>query len=132
MKYTEVQLIEAIKGTGGVVSEVAERLGCGRSTVYRYVYRYPSVYEALEDECGELLDIAEGGLFDRVQKGDLKAIMFVLKTLGKNRGYTTWIDLGATVRREIDDLIDALRLGLDPEDFDKVMRVLRKREGWAA
>jgi len=115
-----------------VVSEVAERLGCGRSTVYRYVNRYPSVYEALEDERGELLGIAEGGLFERVQKGDLKAIMFVLKTKGKDRGYTTWIDLGATVRREIDDLIDALRLGLDPEDFDKVMGVLRKREGWAA
>lgn len=113
MKYTEKQILEAISGTGGVVSDVAERLGCARSTVYRYVDRYPSVAEALQDEREELLDLAEEGLMKRVREHDLRAIIFVLKTKGKDRGYTTYVDVGATVRREIDDLIDALRLGLD-------------------
>jgi transposase-like protein len=132
MKYTEEQILEAISGTGGDISEIARRLGCARSTVYRYMDRYPSVAEAIEDEREELLDLAEEGLMKQVREHDLQAIIFVLKTKGKDRGYTTWIDLGATVRREIDDLLDTLRRGLDPEDFDKVMRVLRKREGWAA
>jgi transposase-like protein len=132
MKYTEEQILEAISGTGGDISEIARRLGCARSTVYRYMDRYPSVAEAIEDEREELLDLAEEGLMKQVREHDLQAIIFVLKTKGKDWGYTTWIDLGATVRREIDDLLDTLRRGLDPEDFDKVMRVLRKREGWAA
>jgi transposase-like protein len=132
MKYTEEQILEVISGTGGDISEIARRLGCARSTVYRYMDRYPSVAEAIEDEREELLDLAEEGLMKQVREHDLQAIIFVLKTKGKDRGYTTWIHLGATVRREIDDLLDTLRRGLDPEDFDKVMRVLRKREGWAA
>ena len=132
MKYTEEQILEAISGTGGDISEIARRLGCARSTVYRYMDRYPSVAEAIEDEREELLDLAEEGLMKQVREHDLQAIIFVLKTKGKDRGYTTWIDLGATVRREIDDLLDTIRRGLDPEDFDKVMRGLRKREGWAA
>jgi AcrR family transcriptional regulator len=132
MKYTEKQMLEAIKGSGGDISEVAKRLGCARSTVYRYLDRYPAVYEALEEEREVLLDIAEYGLMKRVEDGDLRAIIFTLKTKGKDRGYTTWIDLDVTVRREIDDLLDTLRRGLAPTDFDKVMRVLRKREGRAA
>jgi transposase-like protein len=94
MKYTEEQILEAISGTGGDISEIARRLGCARSTVYRYMDRYPSVAEAIEDEREELLDLAEEGLMKQVREHDLQAIIFVLKTKGKDWGYTTWIDLG--------------------------------------
>ena len=83
MKYKEKQMLEAIKGSGGDISEVAKRLGCARSTVYCYLDRYPAVYEALEEEREVLLDIAEYGLMKRVEDGDLRAIIFTLKETAK-------------------------------------------------
>ena len=132
MKFTADQMVEAIRGSGGIVSLIASRLRCGRSTVYRYAHRYPSVREALEAEREVLLDLAESRLLECVERGDLDAIIFVLKTKGKDRGYTTWIGVGAAVRRETEQLLGDLRRGLDPVDFEKVIRIVRKRSDRAA
>jgi transposase-like protein len=48
--YTAAQVVEAVRGSGGFVSEVAKRLGCDRSTVYRHVARHATVRRAIEDE----------------------------------------------------------------------------------
>jgi transposase len=132
MKYTAEQMVEAIRGSGGIVRLIAARLRCGRSTVYRYARRYPRVREALEGEREVLLDLAESRLLECVERGDLDALIFLLKTLGKDRGYTTRIDVGAAVRRELEELIGDLRRGLNPADFGKVMRIVRKRSHRAA
>ena len=41
----------------------------------------------MSDERESLLDLAEGSLFDQVRKGNITAIIFTLKTIGKHRGY---------------------------------------------
>lgn len=124
MKYSEEQMIEAIRGSGGIVSLVARRLGGGRATVYRYCDRYPTVREALEEEREVLLDAAEQALFRAVERGKLKAIIFALKTLGKDRGYTTRIDVARIVEDEIEAILDALERRLDAEDFKRVAQII--------
>jgi hypothetical protein len=124
MKYTVEQMVEAIKGSGGLVSVIAQRLGCGRATVYRYVSRYQSVREALDSERAVLLDRAESELFRLIGEGNVQAIIFALKTLGKDRGYTERVDVGAYLKEEMEAVLDVLERGLTPEEFRKVAVLL--------
>lgn len=132
MKYTAEQMIEAIRGSGGIVSVVASRLGCGRATVYRYRDRYPNVRDALEGEREVLLDIAEAGLFDRVDDGDLDASIFALRTLGKDRGYHFRVDVGRIVEDEVEAILYTLRRHLNLEEFEKVARIIARARHHAA
>ncbi len=124
MKYSEKQMVEAIRGSGGIVSVVARRLGCGRATIYRYCDRFPSVAEALENEREVLLDAAEKGLFDAAEGGDLYAIIFALKTLGKDRGYHFRVDIARIVEDEVETILDALAKRLNRGEFEKVARII--------
>ncbi len=126
MKYTAEQMVEAIKGSGGLVNLVAARLGCGRATVYRYRDRYASVREALEEERAVFLDMVESRFFELIEAGNVDAILFGLRTLGKDRGYTTKVDIRAVGRRAVEELLGALERGLKPEEFARVMRIVRR------
>jgi hypothetical protein len=87
-RYSAEQVIEAIRKSRGLLSVVAHRLGCTRQTVENYVKRYPTVDRAVKEERQKVIDVAEGKLFEKLQSGESWAIQFILKTLGKERGYT--------------------------------------------
>ena len=42
-KYTQQQIIEALRETKGMVYLAAKRLGCEAQTIYSYRDRYPAV-----------------------------------------------------------------------------------------
>lgn len=86
-KLTVENVITAIRKNRGILSMAAKDLGCVRQTLHNYANRYPTVKQAIEDERESLLDLAEGSLFEQVRKGNVTAIIFTLKTLGKCRGY---------------------------------------------
>lgn len=86
-KYTAAQVIEAIRGSRGIVSNAARKLGCSRKTIYNYIDRYATVAEALEEEREDLLDFVEDRLLREIDHGNMTAIIFYLKTRGKHRGY---------------------------------------------
>ena len=92
---------------GGIVTSIANTFGVDRLTVYRWCEKNPKYKEALEGSRDVFLDIAEGNLqtlvrgtplyvekdgkkvFDRWQVPPSEsAIIFVLRTIGKKRGYT--------------------------------------------
>ena len=81
------EMVAAIKGSGGFVTEIARRLGCSRSTVYRYKTRYSVIAEAIFEEKEHLLDTAESALLKQVNGGNITAIIFYLKTQGYGRAY---------------------------------------------
>lgn len=85
--HTAEQVIEAVRKNKGILTLVARDLRVTRQTVHNYVNRFPTIAKAVEDERNSLLDMAEGKLFEQVQKGNMTAIIFTLKTLGKSRGY---------------------------------------------
>lgn len=86
-KFSVDEVINAIRQNRGILTLTAKHLGCSRTTVQRYVDEYPTVAQALKDERESLLDLAEGSLFEQVRKGNITAIIFTLKTIGKHRGY---------------------------------------------
>ena len=85
--YTEEQVINATRNSGGFVTEIAKRLGCSRATVYAYKKRYPKIAEAIFEEKEGLLDAAEGQLLKQIKNGNITAIIFYLKTQGYKRAY---------------------------------------------
>ena len=87
-RFTIDQVAEALRGAAGIRSAAAAVLGCSPSTVKRYVDRSETLAR-IEKEVVEFnLDLAESRLLDAINDGNLTAIMFYLRTKGKQRGYS--------------------------------------------
>ena len=87
-RFTIDQVAEALRGAAGIRSAAALLLGCSPSTVKRYVDRSETLAR-IEKEVVEFnLDLAESRLLEAINDGNLTAVMFYLKTKGKNRGYS--------------------------------------------
>ena len=103
-KFTPDQVAEQIRLARGSVTGVAKRLGVTRQTVYNYIGRYPQLQVDLEDAREDMLDLVEAKLFERAVRGEPRAMIFVLRTLGRSRGYTTGIHIGKTAESMIASL----------------------------
>ena len=86
-RYTTEQIISLIRDKRGIVSSVADALGCSRNTIMGYAERHATVRQALQDERERMVDTAESALYVALANKEPWAISLTLKTLGKNRGY---------------------------------------------
>jgi len=86
-KYTQQQVIEALRDTKGMIYLAAKRLGCEAKTIYNYRDRYPAVRAEMEQQDGEVDDAAEMKLYQAIIAGEPWAVQFRLRTKGKGRGY---------------------------------------------
>lgn len=97
------ELAKLISEKRGNISNVAIACKVSRHTVYAWIETSDELKQALKDARESMLDTAEGVLYDKVQAGDLTAIIFFLKTQGKNRGYFEKVDVGiiSDIEREL-------------------------------
>ena len=86
-KYKAPQIAEAIIAADGVLSVAARNLGCSRTTLYKYVEKYATVKDALEDARETNIDFVESSLMKQIKEGNVTAMIFFLKTQGKHRGW---------------------------------------------
>ena len=86
-RFTNDQVADALRTTAGLRSAAASLLECSPSTVKRYIDRSETLTRIEAEIVERNLDLAESGLLDAINKGNLTAIMFYLKTKGKHRGY---------------------------------------------
>lgn len=124
-RFAVDDVVDAIKGSGGFVTEIARRLGCSRATVYRYKANHKEIAEAIFEEKEHLLDTAESALLKQVNSGNITAIIFYLKTQGYGRAY------GDRSKLDIDGNFITKEKRLDDEKKDaayvsKVMAELDK------
>lgn len=121
-RYTAQQFIDAMPGTGGVISALANRVGCTWHTAKKYVDEYATVHKAWEAESNRINDLAKYNLVQALQDGDLQiskwwaqvkipefALKARLEHTGKDDGpievkETVEFDLGSLT----DDQLDAL------------------------
>lgn len=68
--YTVKQFIEAIPGSGGIVSTIAKRVGCNWSTANEWILNKPTIKRAYDDECEAINDMAESVIVKNIQAGD--------------------------------------------------------------
>ena len=95
--YTAKQFIDAIPGTGGIVSTIADRVGCKWHTAKKYIKEYPTIEEAYNEEIERVIDLAEGVLIQNIQIAarqaksghnvDTSDVKWFLSRKAKSRGY---------------------------------------------
>jgi hypothetical protein len=85
---TKQALLNAIKGSFGIVSVIARNLTCERKTVYEWLNKKdPDIDRAFKEERESIVDLGESKLVQKINAGSESMIALVLKTLGKDRGY---------------------------------------------
>lgn len=87
-QYRAQQFIDAIPGSGGIISVIAKRVGCAWHTANKYIKDYPTIKAAYADETESLVDLAESTVLKAIRDGDVGAAKWFLQTKGKARGYT--------------------------------------------
>lgn len=81
------QVLLAIEGSGGIMSNVARKLNCTWDTAKAYCNKWEETKRALVNEKETVLDIAENTLLDKIKEGDEQSAKWYLSKIGKLRGY---------------------------------------------
>ena len=86
-RIKRADIVAALKACGGGVYLAARQLNCAPGTLYKRMAKDERLRAIVEDIRGEMVDIAEAGLRKAMIGGDVTAMIWVTKTLGKDRGY---------------------------------------------
>lgn len=92
-KITQEQMLDAIKGSQGLVSKIQRKLEAQLNesvcwdTVEKYIHKWESCEQAVKAEKEAMLDIAENNIFKEIVSGDTKTSKWYLRMKGKERGY---------------------------------------------
>lgn len=87
MTITIKGLKETIEKHRGNISLVARSFGVSRTTIYKHLNKHPELKVYLADEREKMIDNVESVLYNQALDGNITAVIFFLKTQGKNRGY---------------------------------------------
>lgn len=86
--FTVEQMLEGFKGSYGILSIVANKVGCNPATVRHYIEIHPEVKQARFEEKEKMKDFGERALIKAIEKEEGWAIKWLLATQAKDRGYT--------------------------------------------
>lgn len=86
-RYTAQEFIDAIPGSGGIVTKIAAKVGCSWNTAKKYIDTHPTVLQAYQDEKERLLDTAESNIKIMIEAFDIKTSKWYLTMKGSERGY---------------------------------------------
>ena len=91
-KYTKEFVSEAIVGSGGIMSTIAKKLGCGWSTADKYVKKWEETRLVYAEEEETVLDMAEGTVLKSIKEGNTQDAKWFLSKKGIRRGYAEKIE----------------------------------------
>lgn len=80
-------MIKALEKNLSIVTTACKSVGISRWTHYRWMKEDEKYAEEVDDLKNVVLDFAESQLHQQMQDGSVPATIFLLKTLGKKRGY---------------------------------------------
>jgi hypothetical protein len=85
-QFKASDFIDAIPGSGGIITTIARRVGCSWHTAKKYIDSYPTIKQAYDDECEMIADLAESTVIKAIRDGDVATAKWYL-TMKANRGY---------------------------------------------
>jgi Mn-dependent DtxR family transcriptional regulator len=104
---TKEAMIKAIEGSFGNITLIAKRLDVYRSTVYDNIKKF-DLSDMIESEREKIVDLAESKLIENIKAGKEVSIIFLLKTLGKSRGYVE-LEVQDPIREKVMKMTDEER-----------------------
>ncbi len=100
-QYSDKLIIAALEKSKGLLFMASKELGCAPTTIYSRANANPAIRAAIDKERGLILDFSEHRLIEAINRGELTAIFFLLKCLGKERGYVERQEIKAEVKLEV-------------------------------
>jgi len=71
----------------GLLRQICRSLKVPRTTLQRYIDKHDECFEAKEQAKAAMGDLAESKLFEAIEAGDTRCILFYLSTVHRHRGY---------------------------------------------
>jgi len=84
--------IEHFKRCGNV-SKTCEAVGIGRTTFYNWYKLREDFAQEIDNIKEAVIDNVEDKLIEKIEAGDITAIIFFLKTRAKHRGYAEKLEV---------------------------------------
>jgi hypothetical protein len=81
------ELHKVIVDNLGLLTQAAAHYGLDRETLADYILKHPELKKAQDEGREKMLDMGEQSLVGQVRAGNIAAICFTMKCLGKQRGY---------------------------------------------
>lgn len=94
--------LEIFKKVSGNVSIACEKVAVSRGTYYNWIKANPRFKDAVDEINEGLIDFSESKLHLKINEGDTTAIIFHLKTKGRNRGYVERVENDVTINPFLD------------------------------
>lgn len=111
-KKTVGEIIQAVKGSGGIKASIANRLGVHRHTITRYIEKYTTVREAYDNEVELIGDLAEAVIQKSIQSGDIDTAKWYARMKLKDRGYSEKYDIAGEVEHRLKGYVN-----VSPDDW---------------
>ena len=77
--YTDETIIKAIKGSGGIITSIANKLGCAWDTANKYVNKNEATRTAYKNEKEQILDLSENVVYESIKAGNTQRALAALK-----------------------------------------------------
>jgi len=115
-KYTIDEIEDALRHHKGFIAKTAEALGMTYHGVRKRIRNSKRLQAVAEEERENFLDLAEFKLFSNVNLGHQRAIEFVLRTKGQDRGYVERQDHGVFTPENKSVVMEHRVRGVEPSD----------------
>ena len=77
-RYKVAEVEAALRAKDGLISEAAEALGCNRTTVSRYMARYPRLRNIQAEVRERMIDLAENRPYKPLDEGHPPTVRWFL------------------------------------------------------
>lgn len=112
-EHNKKAILKALENTLGVVQPACKITGVSRTQFYHWLKTDAEFKSEVEDIRNIALDFAESQLHGQMKDGNVSAIIFYLKTQGKNRGYVERQEITGAEGNDIEINVNVLRRNAD-------------------
>lgn len=127
-KFTKEQVIEAIIGSGGVMTSIANKLGVARSTAMRLIDQWEETKLCLDDEEKSMNDMSKNCILTAIHKGDVASAKWWLAKKNKAEGFGDEAPV-VNVTTQTTNNTDTIKANLDklsPEEREMYFELCEK------
>lgn len=104
-KLTIKKVEEALRKWSGNMAAVGRQCGVTRQGVWDFVQKHDKLKEVQTELRETFVDNIESGLYSEAIKGNVTAQIFILKTLGRNRGYVERQELAGAEGKPLEVIV---------------------------